>query len=70
MADPLDEMSEQSNKIEAARASGAFLVVECDVPADMTLGEWRRHCAAEERRAAGPPAGMRGRLRRVLRRAA
>jgi len=69
VVDPLDEMSERSTKIHAARACGAFLVVECDVPADMTLGEWRRHCA-EEHRAATPPAGVRSRLRRALGRAA
>lgn len=36
---------------EARRAAGAMLVEECDVPAEMTLQQWRRQ-AAEERRAA------------------
>ena len=60
-------MSDKKPRIEAAQASGAFLVVDCDVPAEMTLGEWRQQCA-QERRAAEAP--KRGRLRRVLRRAA
>ena len=62
-------MSDQSPKIDAARAHGAFLVVECDVPAEMTLGEWREQCA-EERRASNAAKRGGGRLRRVLRRAA
>jgi hypothetical protein len=64
-----DDMSEQNPKLDPARAAGAFLVVECDVPAEMTLGEWRRHCAAEQRDA-NAAAGRRGLLRRALRRAA
>ena len=61
-------MSDKTPRIEAAQANGAFLVVDCDVPAEMTLGEWREQCA-QERRAAQATA-KRSRLRSMLRRAA
>ena len=52
-------------RLDPSSAPGAFQVEDCDVPADMTLGEWRRHCAAE-RRAEQPARG--GAVRRGLRR--
>ena len=59
-------MTEPSRRLNAALLAGSVQVEHCDVPADMTLGEWRRHCA-EERRAAEPaPRG--GPVRRGLRR--
>ena len=61
----MTDMSEQNPKLDPARANGAFLVVECDVPAEMTLGEWRRHCA-EQRRAAAGEQPRRGLLRRIF----
>ena len=53
-------------RLDASSAPGAFQVEHCDVPQDMTLGEWRRHCANERRAAAG--ASRPGPLRRGLRR--
>ncbi|HEX8122558.1 MAG TPA: hypothetical protein VF549_14965 [Solirubrobacteraceae bacterium] len=40
----------------------------CDIPGDMTLGEWRRHCAAERRasESARSHATKRRGLRRLL----
>ena len=60
-------MAEQPYRFEATRATGAFHVEECDVPAEMTLGEWRLH-RAEERRACAAAAPRRGAVRRSLRR--
>jgi hypothetical protein len=60
-------MAEQPYRFEACRATGAFHVEECDVPVDMTLGEWRLHCA-EQRRACDATAPRRGAVRRSLRR--
>jgi hypothetical protein len=56
----------------AAHATGAMQVEHCDIPAGMTIGEWRA-AAAEERRAAraarrAAQRGVRGALRRALRR--
>ncbi len=60
-------MSEQPQRFDPSRATGAFHVEECDVPAEMTLGEWRAHCA-EERRACDAATPRRGAVRRSLRR--
>jgi hypothetical protein len=66
-----DGMNDRPRPVQPARAENAFMVEHCDVPAEMTLLEWRRHCAAERRaddmRAAE---SRRGVLRRMLRRAA
>lgn len=35
-------MRRMAPKVEAIRAPGAFLAVDSDVPADMTLSQWRR----------------------------
>ncbi|HEV2813095.1 MAG TPA: hypothetical protein VGW10_07585 [Solirubrobacteraceae bacterium] len=59
-------MSSNRPRLDASRAPGAIQVEHCDVPVDMTLGEWRLHCAAERRAAAGPGTG--GTMRRGLRR--
>ena len=60
-----------SRRIDPSRAAGALQVEHCDIPADMTLGEWRRQCTAEQRAAAeGERAGRRRfglGLRRALR---
>ena len=55
-------------RIDAARASGAMLVEHCDVPAGMTLVEWRRASRAEARGARSGAPGVAARLRRGLRR--
>ena len=52
-------------RLDASHAPGALQVEHCDVPPEMTLGEWRRHCAAQ-RRAADEQAGKRRGLRRLL----
>ena len=44
-------MTENPRRLDPSRASGAIHVEQCDVPVDMTLDEWRRHCAAERREA-------------------
>ena len=59
-------MTENPRRLDARLAPGALLIEHCDVPADMTLGEWRRSCAAD-RRAADEAAGKRRGLRRLLR---
>jgi hypothetical protein len=58
-------MTENPRRLDASRAPGAIQVEHCDVPVEMTLDEWRRHCAAErlEARLAGP---RRRGLRRLL----
>jgi hypothetical protein len=59
-------MTPSRPRVDAIRAPGALQVEHCDVPVDMTLGEWRRHCAAERR--ASEPARDLGPMRRGLRR--
>ena len=59
-------MTENPRRLDARLAPGALQVEHCDVPGDMTLGEWRRCCAAERRAAAEREAA--GRKRRGLRR--
>ena len=59
-------MTPNPRRLDAVRATGALHVEHCDVPADMTLGEWRRHCAAE--RQADLATGRGGAMRRGLRR--
>ena len=59
-------MTPTPRRLHAALAPGAIQVEHCDVPVEMTLDEWRRHCAAE--RHAARAAGGRGTKRRGLRR--
>ena len=62
-------------RIDPSRTAGALQVEHCDIPADLTLTEWRRECrlaAAEAARAtreahATQRRRVAGRLRRVLR---
>ncbi|HEV2062824.1 MAG TPA: hypothetical protein VGR12_08240 [Solirubrobacteraceae bacterium] len=49
-------MTPNRPRVDASRAPGALQVEHCDVPPDMTLGEWRRRCA-QERRAAAAESG-------------
>ncbi|HEX8085217.1 MAG TPA: hypothetical protein VF529_13075 [Solirubrobacteraceae bacterium] len=58
-------MTENPRRLVAIRATGAIQVEHCDVPAEMTLDEWRRHCAAERSEA---KLTRRGERRRALRR--
>jgi hypothetical protein len=60
-------MTENRPRVDARSAPGALHVEHCDVPADMTLGEWRRACAAERRAAEADVAPKRRGLRRLLR---
>ena len=57
-------MTPNPPRLNASLAPGALLVEHCDVPPEMTLGEWRRHCA-QERRAAAAGTKRRG-LRRLF----
>jgi hypothetical protein len=59
-------MTENPRRLDARSAPGALQIEHCDVPADMTLGEWRRACAAERRAADAETAS--GPVRRGLRR--
>ncbi|HEX8207085.1 MAG TPA: hypothetical protein VF587_13575 [Solirubrobacteraceae bacterium] len=61
-------MTPNPPRLDPSRAPGALQVEHCDVPGDMTLGEWRRHCAIERRAAAGevPRGAKRRGLRRLL----
>ena len=59
-------MTPNPRRPDAVRAPGALHPEHCDIPGDMTLGEWRRHCAAE--REAEAPAVRVGAMRRGLRR--
>ena len=59
-------MTPNPPRLHAAHAPGAIQVEHCDVPAEMTLDEWRRHCAAE--RNAAKTGDRRGGSRRGLRR--
>ena len=61
-------MTPSPRRLDPSRAPGALQVEHCDVPAEMTLDEWRRACAAERchaRTEARRTAGRRG-LRRLL----
>ncbi len=62
-------MTENRPRVDARSAPGALQIEHCDVPAEMTLGEWRRSCATERREAeAVEAAGSKRRgLRRLLR---
>jgi hypothetical protein len=55
-------------RVDAPRATGAMLVEHCDVPAGMTLAEWRRASRAEASGSRAEAPGVRARLRRGLRR--
>ena len=61
-------MTPNPPRLNASLAPGAIQVEHCDVPADMTLDEWRRHCAAErhEAKLAARAATRRRGLRRLL----
>ena len=61
-------MTPNPPRLDASQATGALQVEHCDVPPEMTLGEWRRHCAQERRAAATAASGApkRGGLRRLL----
>jgi hypothetical protein len=58
-------MSDHKPRLNVVHAVGAMQVEQCDIPEDMTLGEWRRMKAALE---CGPR--RRGLIARVLKRAA
>ena len=60
-------MTPNPPRLDVLQAAGALHVEHCDVPVEMTLGEWRRHCADQQR---AETTQKRGKLRRVLRRAA
>ena len=47
----------------------SFVVEHCDIPAELTLAEWRRRCAAERRVAREAERSGDGRVRRGVRRA-
>ena len=55
----------EPRRIDPTAASGALLIEHCDIPADMTLGEWRRQCAEDARRPGRRRRPVRG-LRRAL----
>ena len=59
-------MTPNPPRLVATHAAGALHVEHCDVPGDMTLGEWRRRCATERRAAETSARG--GSMRRGLRR--
>ncbi len=60
-------MTENPRRLDASHAPGAIQVEHCDVPGDMTLGEWRRQCAAERLAERGPARdGVGRRLRRLF----
>jgi hypothetical protein len=62
--------SDRHRRIDAAHCTGALLVEQCDIPAEMTISEWRTACAAEHRAAVAEQRRTRGGLlRRALRRA-
>ena len=54
-------------RLHAAAATGAMQVEHCDIPAGMTIGEWRSACAAERRAERDRQGGGRRSLRRLLR---
>ena len=54
-------------RFDAARATGALRTEHCDIPAGMTLGEWRLACAADRRAAAPPRRSLLRGLRSALR---
>lgn len=47
----------------------SFVVEHCDIPADLTVAEWRRRCAAERRAERDAAHAACGPVRRGLRRA-
>ena len=47
----------------------SFVVEHCDIPADLTVAEWRRRCAAERRAERDAARAACGPVRRSLRRA-
>jgi hypothetical protein len=61
-------MTPNPRRLDASSAPGAIQVEHCDVPAGMTLEEWRRHCAAErlEAKVATQRPARRRRLRRLF----
>jgi hypothetical protein len=62
--------ADRHRRIDAAMCTGALLVEQCDIPAELTISEWRVACAAEQRAADAQRRLARGGLlRRALRRA-
>jgi hypothetical protein len=61
-------MTPNPPRLDARSAPGALQVEHCDIPAHMTLDEWRRRSVAERRAAASAEAHSRRRrgLRRLL----
>ena len=53
-------------RFDASQASGALLVEHCDIPAGMTIGEWRSVRAAERRASDEAARAAHGRIRRAL----
>ena len=54
-------------RVAAAQATGALLFEHCDIPADLTIGEWRRINAVTRRVAHDTRPGLRSTLSRALR---
>ena len=68
-ADHREEMAAESpRRFVAATATGAILVEHCDIPAELTIGEWRKACAAERKAARDSRPTLRNTVRRALRR--
>lgn len=61
------EMASESHRhFTAASAPGAMQVEHCDIPAELTIGEWRKACAAERKAARDSRPGLKNSLRRAL----
>lgn len=60
--------ADQHVRFDATRACGALLDEDCEIPADMTLREWRAACAAERHAAREPRHTLRRRMQHALRR--
>ena len=68
-ADDPDEMAAEPHRpFTAAAAVGAMQVEHCDIPVELTIGEWRKACAAERKAADESRPGLKNSLRRALRR--
>ena len=65
---PTEMAADPHRHFTAASATGAMLVEHCDIPAELTIGEWRKACAAERRAARDSRPTLRNSLRRALRR--
>ena len=58
--------AETPRHFTAASATGAMLVEHCDIPAELTIGEWRKACAAERKAARDARPTLRSSVRRAL----